>query len=57
MIEMPVGLFNLSIRSRNITINDIATQFGGGGHKFASATKNLKFEETQQLLEALKNRL
>ncbi len=57
MIEMPDGLFNLSIRSRNITINDIATQFGGGGHKFASATKNLKFEETQQLLEALKNRL
>ena len=57
MIEMPDGLFNLSIRSRNIVINDIATKFGGGGHKFASATKNLKFEETQQLLLDLKNRL
>lgn len=57
MIEMPDGLFNLSIRSRNIVINDIATKFGGGGHKFASATKNLKFEETQQLLIDLKNRL
>lgn len=57
MIEMPDGLFNLSIRSRTIVINDIATKFGGGGHKFASATKNLKFEETQQLLLDLKNRL
>lgn len=57
MIEMPDGFYNLSIRSRSIVINDIATQFGGGGHKFASATKNLSFEETQQLLLALKNRL
>ena len=45
------------MRSRNVIINDIASQFGGGGHQFAAATKDLDYQQTRQLLDELSLRL
>lgn len=49
------GLYNVSIRSRNIAVNDVAQKYGGGGHRLASAAHRLSFEQTTQLLDDLRN--
>lgn len=49
--------YNVSLRSRGFTINDIATKYGGGGHPVACAARHLKFEQTQELLKDLKERI
>lgn len=51
------GLYNVSLRSRNYAINDIATQFGGGGHENASATRDLTYENTLALIAECKKRI
>lgn len=50
-------LYNGSIRSRNITINDIAFTYNGGGHRLAAAVKNLSINELQSVILDLKRRL
>lgn len=42
-----------SIRSRGPIINDVAANFGGGGHKLASGVRLKNFEEVDKLVEAL----
>lgn len=46
--------YHISIRSKNIQINDVAQQFGGGGHKFASGIKVSSLERLEKVLDALK---
>ena len=47
------GVIRISIRSRGPIINETASMFGGGGHKYASGAKLHNFEEGDQLIEAL----
>lgn len=47
------GLIRVSIRSRGPIINEVAGQFGGGGHKFASGAKLKSFDEADELIDAL----
>ena len=49
--------YRVSIRSRNIVINDIAEDFGGGGHRFASGIKLKDIEDVQFLIQRLDERL
>ena len=44
-----------SIRSRGPVINEIAADFGGGGHALASGVKLPSFERADELIEALDN--
>jgi len=53
--EMP--LFNASIRSRNVIINDIAMKFNGGGHRYACGAKNLNEAQITELLHQLSQRI
>lgn len=57
LIKENTGLYRTTIRSRDTRINDIAADFGGGGHLLAAATRDLSFEQTQELIEILNNRL
>lgn len=47
------GVIRVSIRSRGPIINEVASEFGGGGHKFASGVKLKNFDEADELIEAL----
>lgn len=47
------GVIRVSIRSRGPVINEVASQFGGGGHKFASGVKLIDFETGNALIQAL----
>lgn len=47
------GLYRVTMRSRQMIINDVARDFGGGGHDLAAATRDLTKEQTQALLQAL----
>lgn len=49
--------YNGSLRSRRVTINDIASRYGGGGHKHAAAVKSLDEVMSQQLLGELRARI
>lgn len=42
-----------SIRSRGPIINEVAAQFGGGGHKLASGVRSKDFDEVDKLVTAL----
>lgn len=53
--ELP--LFNASIRSRNVMINDIAMKFNGGGHRYACGAKNLNEAQITELLQQLSQRI
>ena len=48
--------FRINIRSREIVINDVAQQFNGGGHKFASGARLTTEEEVDALFKALDER-
>jgi phosphoesterase RecJ-like protein len=50
-------LYNGSIRSRNVTINDIAIKYNGGGHRLAAAVKNIHLDEIKSVIYDLKGRL
>lgn len=50
-------LFDGSLRSKIVTINDIAEQFNGGGHKNASGVKNLTEEDVVTLLNCINTRI
>ncbi len=46
-----------SIRARGVVINDIATQFGGGGHEYASGVRLKEKSEIDQLVSEFEKRL
>lgn len=47
--------WRISIRSRNYTVNGVATEFGGGGHAQASGAKIKTLDELPKFIEALDN--
>ena len=47
----------VSMRSRGPVINQLAENFGGGGHKFACGAKLRTFEEANKLMELLDKEL
>ena len=47
--------WRISIRSKGIAINGVATQFGGGGHAQASGAKITTLDELPKFIEALEN--
>jgi len=51
-LEHP-GEFNASLRSRGCIVNEIASRYGGGGHKQAAGTKAMPMEKTKELLKEL----
>jgi phosphoesterase RecJ-like protein len=58
LVEQPAGGFKISFRSRTpkVNCNEIAAQFGGGGHKAAAgAFSNAPFADAQrQVLDAVR---
>ena len=50
-------LFDGSLRSKKATINDIARNYQGGGHKNASGVKNLTMEDIDSILADFQSRL
>lgn len=47
------ALYDGSIRSKSVAINEIAKQYNGGGHKNACGVKSLSYERLSQLIEEL----
>lgn len=45
--------FRVSIRSRQLVINEVASQFGGGGHAQASGAKLKTLDDLPKLIKAL----
>ena len=50
-------LFDGSLRSKHITINDISTKYHGGGHKNATGVKDLTIGDIDDLLNDINNRI
>ncbi|HHU28100.1 TPA: bifunctional oligoribonuclease/PAP phosphatase NrnA [bacterium] len=48
-------LWRVSIRSRDYKVNDVASQFNGGGHDQAAGANAYSYEETYKIVEALDN--
>lgn len=48
-----LDLYKINIRSRCIVINEIASHFNGGGHKFASGARIKTEEEVNELFKCL----
>ncbi len=55
--EQGESVYNGSLRSKNIEINDIAMSYNGGGHRFACGVKGLKEKDIQSLLQDLSKRM
>ena len=47
------NLYKINIRSRGPIINEIASKYNGGGHKFASGVRTEKLEDVNNLLKDL----
>jgi len=52
--ESEEGIYRCSIRSKDKSIVEVATKYGGGGHKFACGVKGLTLEQVNALIEDLK---
>lgn len=50
-------LYDASLRAKEITINDVAEMFHGGGHKCAAGVKNLSEQQVHIILEMLDKKL
>lgn len=48
------GIYRCSIRSKNKSVVEVATKYGGGGHRFACGIKGLNIEQINSLIEELK---
>ncbi len=51
--ENGITRYDGSLRSKTVRINDLAEQYGGGGHPNASGVKNLDEKMLKTLLESL----
>ncbi|TDW20321.1 phosphoesterase RecJ-like protein [Breznakia blatticola] len=51
------GYYNGSLRSKNVAINEIANDYGGGGHANACGVKKLTKEDISRLVNDLANLL
>lgn len=49
------NLIRANIRSNGPVINELATRFGGGGHKYASGARLTSWEQADRLIEELNN--
>lgn len=49
------NLIRANIRSRGPYINDLASRFGGGGHKYASGARLISWTQVDSLIEELDN--
>ena len=49
------NMYRVNIRSRGPVINEIASKYNGGGHKFASGVRTESHEVIENLLNDLKN--
>ncbi len=45
------GLYGASLRSKTISVSDIAQKYGGGGHLNASGIKNLNRKQLEEILD------
>lgn len=52
-VEGDEGLYLGSLRSQNMTINEIASQYNGGGHRLACGVRNLTEEDVRKLVSDL----
>ena len=52
--EYEEGLYRGSIRSKEKSVVEIATKYGGGGHKLACGVKGLTLEQINALIDELK---
>lgn len=50
-------VYNGSLRSKHVTINDIANRYHGGGHRYACGVKNLTKDKINLLLNDLLERI
>jgi len=48
--------YSASLRSHNLKLNDIAQQYGGGGHKCACGIPGLSFEQCHEVINKIKQR-
>lgn len=48
-------IYKINIRSRGIVINEIAAQYGGGGHKYASGARIKNESDVDKLFASLDN--
>ena len=46
-----VSLYNGSLRSQSIVVNEIANRYNGGGHPFAAAVKHLTLKQVNELIK------
>ena len=51
--DIKSGLIRANIRSVGPYVNDLATKFGGGGHKYASGVKLKTWEDADKLVKSL----
>ena len=51
--DTKMNIIKANIRSRGPIINEIASKFGGGGHKFASGARLKSWEEADNLIKEL----
>ncbi|MEG0365681.1 MAG: bifunctional oligoribonuclease/PAP phosphatase NrnA, partial [Coprobacillus sp.] len=49
--------YRVSIRSRGVPVNEVASEFRGGGHMYASGATLLSLDELDGLLEKLKEKI
>ncbi len=49
------NLIKVNIRSRGPIINEVATKYGGGGHKFASGARLINWTQAESLINDLDN--
>lgn len=49
--------YRVSIRSREVAINEVASEFRGGGHAYASGATLLSLDELPLLIEKLKEKI
>ncbi len=51
--DVKSNLIRVNLRSRGPYINEIATRFGGGGHKYASGARLTSWKQAEDLIEEL----
>lgn len=51
--EQGIRRYNGSLRSRHTIINEIATRYQGGGHRYACGVKNLSREDIDKIIQEI----